>query len=287
MRKKFLFLLSALFIANMSLVQPSFANEKTFSLDLGDFKFYLLSDGNRQGRTDIIVNATNADKDKYIKDGYFSAVNAFLLVTEKHKILIDTGYGTEVFNNLKEIGINPEQIDTVLITHLHGDHVSGLLIGDKAAFPNADVYVSKKEFDYWMDKPISDKLKPYTQRLKTFEPSSLEQGGLKILPSIFAVAAYGHTPGHTMFLIKSKKEKLLVWGDLTHVTPLQIPMPEIFVTYDINSKEAVATRQKVFDYVVQNDILIAGQHIKIPAIGKMSKDNATGRYIMSMENSKK
>ena len=254
-------------------------NQLTTVLHDGGIKLNLLSDGNPPGSTKIIVNATEKDYENYMpKREFIAAINAFLVTTADKTILIDTGYGKEIFENLKYLGVKPEEIDIVLLTHMHGDHINGLLLDDKVAFPNAEIYVAKKEFEYWQDKPAVNMLKPYTNKIKFVEPGELENGGNQILPGIFAIAAYGHTPGHTMYLFKDGKEEFLLWGDITHVTPMQIPAPGVFVTYDIDPQQAVATRQKVIDFLAKQDIPVAGAHINYPGMLYIKTDGDSYKY---------
>ncbi len=92
-----------------------------------------------------------------------------------------------------------------------------------------------------------------------------------LLPGIYAIATYGHTPGHTSFLLESGKEKLLIWGDLAHAMAVQMPHPEISVTYDFDPRQAADIRKKMLEYVSKNNIPIAGMHIAYPAVGKISE----------------
>ena len=101
----------------------------------------------------------------------------------------------------------------------------------------------------------------------------LESGGAEsIMRGIYAVEAYGHTPGHTMFLLNSGGERLLIWGDLTHAMAVQIPRPAVTVTFDVDTAAAAATREKVLKFVSENEIPVAGMHIAYPGIGDIVLD---------------
>ena len=274
-----LVVLISLFAVNVAFANKQDPSGNTFSVQVGKIKLCLLSEGTSTVENKITVNASKDDLAEYLPNGKFnSAINAFLLITPNKKILIDTGFGRELFKNLEHFGVKPEEIDIVLLTHMHGDHISGLLRDGKIAFPNADIYVAQKEINYWQGKDAADKLKPYGDKVKTFEPLELEQGGLKLMPGISAIAAYGHTPGHTMFMVESGKQKALLWGDIVHVTPVQIPVPDVFVVYDVDSDEAVKTRKKILAYLAGKDIIVAAAHIESPGMGKIIKDELTGKY---------
>jgi glyoxylase-like metal-dependent hydrolase (beta-lactamase superfamily II) len=166
------------------------------------------------------------------------SINAFLVNTGTKLILIDSGAGTlygsccgHLIDNLRAAGYQPEQIDEVLLTHLHADHVGGIVPKGIAAFPNAIIRSSKIDADYWLNdanenaardflRPMfeGDKasLKPYIT-VGRYQPFDGEQ---EIVPGIRAIPAPGHTPGHTSYEVQSRGQKLLVWGDIVHVAPI-------------------------------------------------------------------
>lgn len=248
-----------------------------FTYKVGAFEVSLLSEGQQKGRKDILIGASSEILQKYAPDGTFpNAVNTFLVRTPKQLILIDTGFGTKLFDNMKSLGVNPEQIDVVLITHMHGDHIGGMLREGKAAFPKAKVYIARKEYDYWMGDGVKNDnarkvVAAYKDQLQLFQPDELAAKANELISGIQGIAAYGHTPGHTVFLVRSEGSALLIWADLTHAMAVQMPHPEIAVTYDVNPQEATKSRKQVLEYVSENKIPIAGMHIAFPGIGKVSK----------------
>jgi glyoxylase-like metal-dependent hydrolase (beta-lactamase superfamily II) len=251
-----------------------------FSVQVGDYAVYLLSEGQQKGNTGILIGATPEMIAQAIPDGAFpNAVNAFLIRTPEKNILVDTGFGRLLFNHLDSLGLNADKITDILLTHLHGDHIGGLLKAGKILFPNAKIYVSQLEYDYWIksnNQQAANVLNAYKNRLILFSPDELGNIQTELLPGIFPIATYGHTPGHTSFLVQSKNEKLLVWGDLSHAMAIQMPYPQVAVTYDVYPEDAVRTREAVLKYVSDNRIPIAGMHIAYPGIGTVTSASEGG-----------
>ena len=212
-----------------------------------------------------------------------AGVTVFLIQDGRKNILVDTGYGLDsperksaLPNLLQRLGLTVDAIDAVLLTHMHGDHIGGLVRDGKPVFPNADVLVGKVELTYWTaDKTLQERernakmardvVKAYGDKLKLFE------FGETIVPGIVALAGIGHTPGHTLLMLSSGDAKILFWGDLVHGAALQFPMPEVCANFDMNKEEAVEIRRKIFASVAAEKILVAGAHLPFPAIGRVTK----------------
>jgi glyoxylase-like metal-dependent hydrolase (beta-lactamase superfamily II) len=254
-----------------------------FSFQTGDYRICLLSEGQQEGGTGILVGATPEMVAQAIPSGKFpNAVNAFLIRTPERNILVDAGFGRLLFNHLDSLGVDPAAISDILLTHMHGDHIGGLLKEGAACFPEAKLYVSRAEYDYWMgsNNPQAIKvLAAYKDRLVLFSPNDLTQVKAALLPGIFPIATYGHTPGHVSFLVQSGDDKLLIWGDLAHAMAIQMPYPEVAVSYDVNPADAVRSRQAILKYVSENKIPIAGMHIAYPGMGTVM--SAQGGYVFA------
>lgn len=247
------------------------------SVKVGEMTLTLLAEGEAERDGSLFVNASDDVLKRYVPQGTFAmGINAFLVRTPDRTVLVDTGLGRKLSDNLKALGVSAEQVDTVLLTHMHGDHTGGLLRDGKPVFPNARVYVAAKEYDYWMNgvsenqKKAAEPVSAYGQSVQPFEPGDLETAGVELLPGIRAVAAFGHTPGHSLFMIDSKDQKLLIWGDIAHAMAVQIPAPAVSVTYDVDPERAALTRKAVLEYVAKNRIPVAGAHIPGAGIGTVS-----------------
>jgi glyoxylase-like metal-dependent hydrolase (beta-lactamase superfamily II) len=260
---------------------PAFPQENNlFAYQVGAFEVRLLVETRSEGRASILIGADDALIRRYIPTGsYQSAVNTFLVRGGGLTVLVDTGFGTTLFENLKALGVSPESVDAVLITHMHGDHTGGLQRDGKPLFPRARVYIAQQERDFWAKTNGAAPLRAYGSRVETFLPGEPGSPVAELLPGITPIAAFGHTPGHTLFLVASEGQRLLIWADLMHAMDIQFPAPEVAVTYDTDPQAAVASRKRVLEYVVQNRIPIAGMHLPYPAIGDVqAREGVPGGY---------
>ena len=172
---------------------------------------------------------------------------------------------------LEENGIKKSDVKIILLTHLHPDHFGGLVDAEgRAVYPNAEVYVSRIEYNYWVNeiknKNVIEAMNLYEKKLKFFEFND------EIFDGIKALDASGHTPGHTVFDIKADGEELLIAGDIVHFMQIQLPVPDISVKYDVDPDKARESRKKILDYAAEKNIKIAGMHIQAPGIIKIKKN---------------
>lgn len=242
----------------------------THETKVGDITLTALSESQSDGKIDKLLNFSDADKAKLAPDGTYKAgLNAFLVQSNGKNVLVDTGFGTNLFDNLASLNVKPENVDTILLTHMHPDHIGGLLKDGKVTFPDSRIYVSQKEYEYWKDnekvKPILD---AYRDQITRFVPEEI--GSDKdLLPGIDAWQAYGHTPGHTVYFLHSKNSSLLIIADLTHAVYIQAAVPDVAITYDVDPQMAVKSRKAIFDYVSAHKIPVAGMHVPFPGSGKL------------------
>ncbi|MDR2199747.1 MAG: MBL fold metallo-hydrolase [Deltaproteobacteria bacterium] len=214
-----------------------------------------------------------------VKDGAFpSWINAFLVKRGGELFLIDTGTGNPdgVLRRLKEAGFAPEDVDYILLTHFHGDHVGGLALPDGTpVFPKAKIYSALEENDYFLpaqgEAPaggaaLPSLFKPY----KEAGSFNVFKQGDEILPGVVTMPIFGHTPGHTGFLFQSSKGPFLFWGDVVHVYLVQFPHPETTISYDVDRPGAAASRKALFAKLVKDEIPVAGAHLPFPGVGVVS-----------------
>ncbi|MDR3251950.1 MAG: MBL fold metallo-hydrolase [Tannerella sp.] len=288
MTKQILFMLLTSILSTPALTAQE-AAAVPITYNVGTFGVTTLTDAQNQMNAGVLIGATDEMLSRYLKDGKANgAINAFLVETSDRTILVDAGLGNKLVDNLKTYGKTPDDIDVILLTHLHGDHIGGLLRDGKKVFTKAEVYVSQAEYNYWTNETILkglpenkrggfaravEAMKAYKDKLHFFVPT---EAGKQLLPGISAVEAYGHTPGHTAFLLESDGSQLLIWGDVTHLTPIQIPCPQLAVTYDVDPTVAIASRKRILQFVASKKIRVAGMHIEYPGIGDIKGDADKG-----------
>ncbi|MDR3341773.1 MAG: MBL fold metallo-hydrolase [Treponema sp.] len=258
------------------------ADDMVFAHKVGGFDVYMLVENRGQGRSSILLGADDAQLKRYVPDGtYQSETNTFLIRTPDRIILVDTGFGSTLFESMGTLGIKADQIDVVLLTHMHGDHIGGLQKNGTALFPKAQVYLAQQERDYWTKTNVNQAavaaLAPYGSRVHTFLPGDLGASG-ELLPGITAIAAFGHTPGHTLYLVASQGKKLLIWGDLMHAQGIQFPVPQVSVTYDTDPSAAAAVRTRILEYVAGNGVPIGGMHLTYPGVGMVTAEREGYRF---------
>jgi glyoxylase-like metal-dependent hydrolase (beta-lactamase superfamily II) len=258
------------------------AEDRIFSYRVGQFEVYMLVETQGPGNPSILLNPDRAALDAYIPGGAFaSAVNTFLVKTAHQIVVVDTGFGGAIFSSMKTLGIDPAQVDAVLITHLHGDHINGLQKDGTALFPKARVYLAQQEKDHWVkpDTPAEAALAPYGSRVETFLPAEVGAVTADLLPGIKAIATFGHTPGHTSCLVESGGEQLIIWGDLMHVQLIQFPLPDQSVSFDTDPAAAAASRRQILAYAAHNNAAIGGMHLTYPAIGRVAPEGTGYRFM--------
>jgi glyoxylase-like metal-dependent hydrolase (beta-lactamase superfamily II) len=279
--RKFIFLFITMVLCVTSgRVSAQKTNALTYRV--GDCEIVLLSEGQQKGNPSVLIGASPEILQKTIPDGsYPTATNAFLIKTPGKNYLIDTGFGRHLWENIKLAGINADQIHTVIITHMHGDHIGGLLADGEKAFPQSQLILSEAEYAYWTSDEEMNKLpknhrgnflsaqgvvKAYTGQLQLIKPEKLNE---KSNDGIHIIEAYGHTPGHVACLLKSGNEQLLIWADLIHVPAVQLLYPQISVIYDVNPKQAAETRKEFLKYAAKHQVPVAGMHLPYPSMGKV------------------
>lgn len=273
-----------------------------FRMKVGDFEVTALSDGTADLPMDKLLTNTTPDKvqkalaEHFLKAPVETSVNAFVVNTGTKLVMIDSGSGSlfgptlgKVVTSLRAAGYRPEQIDEIYVTHMHADHVGGLTAKDRPVFPNATIRAGKAEGEFWLTQANMDKapdamkdffkgamasMKPYAKKYKPIEGDNVE-----LLPGIHALAAPGHTPGHTIYEIESKGEKMVFCGDLMHVAAVQFADPSVTIQFDSDSKAAAPQRQKLYADATAKGYFVAFTHVSFPGIGHIRKEGAGYEWI--------
>jgi glyoxylase-like metal-dependent hydrolase (beta-lactamase superfamily II) len=264
-------------------------------ISLGDFEVTALSDGVIELPAEkLLLNTSKKHVREVLTKQYLEApvttsVNTYLINTGEKLVLVDTGTGGrmgpttgKLIENLKASGYQPGDVDEIYITHMHGDHVGGLMSDGKMAFPNAVVRAGKADAEHWLSEdnlkaaPEDQKryykaprmaIKPYQEagQFKTFA------GEQELVPGVTAVPANGHTPGHSFYRIESGDKTLMLWGDVIHVAPVQFPEPKIAIQFDSDSDKAVKVRLKEFEQASKRGYLAGSAHLSFPGFGRLRK----------------
>lgn len=272
------------------------------SQPVGDFTITAVSDGYLHASFDFLANIDPAEASRMqenagITDHTSIHINCYLVRGGGRTILIDAGaggfkqWGGRLTANLLLAGIHPSEIDAILLTHAHPDHVGGVMnaSGD-AVFPNAELVAHHREVAFWQDDGNLSRAPErargnflvarqafdgYRDRLRTFDAG-------EVLPGMTAVPLPGHTAGHTGYRLESGGQNLLVWGDIVHFPEIQIPRPDVSIAFDQDAHLAAETRTRLLDIASSENLLIAGMHLGESAFGHIAR-TANGTYAVSYE----
>jgi glyoxylase-like metal-dependent hydrolase (beta-lactamase superfamily II) len=266
-----------------------------FRLKVGDLEVTALFDGpavadphwlHGERTVDGVLKALQTDP--HMMD---AADTGFVVNTGKQLVLVDAGSGTwygggafgHLAANLRSAGYTPEEVDLVLVTHLHADHIGGLTTQDgQIVFPNAEVYVAKPESDFWLSPETAAKapkdVQPFFQAAQGVAAPYIKagkwhtfSGSVPIVDGMQVVPLHGHTPGHTGYEFSSKGQKILFWGDTIHAQRVQLQHPDVTVAFDIAPAAAAATRNQLLSDLAREDVVIAGPHMLFPGLGRLHK----------------
>ncbi len=270
---------------------------------VGDFEVTVVADGVARFKLPptFVANVDTADVKKALAANFYDTeifnnnYTPIVVNTGKNLVVIDTGTGEGAFNqskgsngqfltNLTAAGIDPKQVDTVIISHFHGDHVNGLLRADSSlAFPNAAIRVPAQEHKYWMDdgemsKQTSERMTGlFKNNRRIFTNPEVAkrvqpyEGGKEIVSGITGVATNGHSMGHHSQIVSSGNKSVFVQGDVTHVPYLFARNPGWHLMFDQDPQMAEATRRKVYDMLSADKMMVQAFHYPFPSAAYIEK----------------
>ena len=254
---------------------------------IGDIEVTALSDGVLAAPLDVVLGMDRAEVERLAGrqpgEPEPIAVNAFLLKLAGKWALVDTGSGNtmgptlgKLPDNLRALGVAPDEIGTIFLTHLHPDHSNGLVDdAGRALYPNAEVVLHEHEAQFWLDRDAAtgatERIRrniakaavttaPYRERMRTVRDG---EGA----PGVSAVLLAGHTPGHTGWLVAAGGQSVLIWGDLVHLASIQVARPDTGLVYDVDPQTACQTRRRMFDRIAADKLAVAGAHLDFPGFG--------------------
>jgi glyoxylase-like metal-dependent hydrolase (beta-lactamase superfamily II) len=261
----------------------------------GDIEVICVNDGILSGDIDAVVGVSIEQVRTLFDESFFSsevrcASNNYIIRSQGRTAIVDTGAGSFLYDtsgkllqNAAAAGILPGDIDTILFTHIHPDHISGLMDANgKKVFPHTAVKMHAAEFMFWLSKdPPSQNIAhvkheaahvirfmtPYLDQIELFEEG-------EVFPGVNAVALPGHTPGHTGYLIRSQGEELLIWGDIIHWPVVQFALPNAAMSYDVDPVQATMTRWDILNKVASSGLLVAGMHLYFPGLTRVRRQGA-------------
>ena len=260
---------------------------------IGDILVTALCDGYLDADPSVLRSIAPDRVEAVLREGFRPfppriAVNAFLVQAKGRTALIETGSGDtmgptlgHLIANLRAAGTVPEQVEAVLLTHMHPDHSNGLRAPEGGrVFPNAELVFHEAEWRHWQDDAAMEAA-PERKRVRYFQAArhQLEPyrnqlrpiTGGEVFPGVTALPIPGHTPGHTAFLIADGRDSLLVWGDTVHIPEIQTRHPEVTLDFDTDPDAAAATRRRVFDQVATDRMLVGGMHVHFPGLAHLAR----------------
>ncbi len=260
---------------------------------VGDIVVTAISDGFLDGTLEVLRNISEQEAQQILAENFRpvrrTAVNAFLIHSAGRLALVETGSGNyllptagKLLANIAAAGVDPRDIEAVLLTHMHPDHSAGLtdMATGKRNFPNAELVVHENEPKHWFDdgkmargserekklyfQAAREQTLPYKERWRTFTHG-------EVFPGVTAIPRTGHTPGHTTFLVSSGREQLLIWGDTVHVPEVQTARPEVCIEFDTDKDAAAVARRRVFDMAASDRLLVTGMHLHFPGFAHLAR----------------
>ncbi len=275
---------------------------RTNSFKIGSFGVTVISDGIRVAEKPHETFGTNQSPEAVadlLKANFLPTekfVNGFsptLIDTGTDIVLFDTGMGEggreagagHLLEGLKAAGYTPDQVSVVVLTHMHGDHINGLMEGGAPAFKNARYVAGQVEYDFWKDEarvgtPAENGHKGVLKNVVPLaEKMTFIGDGAEVVPGITGMAAFGHSPGHMVFKVESEGKGLVLTADTANHFVLSLQRPDWEVKFDMDKAKAAAARKTVFDMIATDRLPFVGYHMPFPAVGFIEKHEQGYRFV--------
>ncbi|WP_058323386.1 MBL fold metallo-hydrolase [Sinorhizobium sp. GL28] len=274
-----------------------------YRLPLGSLEVTALSDGTLELPLSKLYTHTTEEHARTVLAASFQAepatvsVNAFLINTGERLVLIDAGTGSylgpslgKLLSSLGAAGYQADQVDEIILTHVHTDHSGGLSRDGKCIFPKAVLHINRLEYEFWLetkeqDRPANVPSVQFKQARETVDPY-INKGRLKVFEpngQVFAgfgsILRPGHTPGHSSIVVGDSGKKIVFWGDITHGEIMQFDEPGVAIEFDVEQQGAIEARAAAFEDAARERYLVAGAHISFPGIGHIRRDDTNYDWV--------
>lgn len=262
-----------------------------YTFNLGDMSVTTLLDGSakRDGPKDIFGgNASDEDFAKVSAENFIPAdktqfyFTPTLIDTGAELVLFDTGLGQGgIAKALAEAGVSPDAIDVVVLTHMHPDHIGGLMTDGTPTFANARYVTGAQEYNFWSKMEAGNRVGDLVAKNVTplAEKMTFIEDGASVAPGVTAMAAFGHTPGHMTYMLESGGRQLVLTADLANHYVWSFAHPEWIVSFDSNKETATASRRRVLGMLAADKIPMIGYHMPFPAAGFVETRGEGFRYV--------
>nr|WP_062748689.1 MBL fold metallo-hydrolase [Erwinia persicina] len=295
--------LSASALAGPEYVPPDTQAPGFYRMTLGKLRITAVSDGTVTIPLDKLLTHISPQqlRDRMASDAMTpqaeTSINAYVIDNGQQRVLVDAGAGDLFGHNgghlleiLAAAGYPAESLNAVLLTHIHADHSGGVSRSGKLAFPNARIYVEKKDADFWLTpdnvkKVAASQAHTFAESERTLRPV-IDAGRLStfsapatVFADIRAIPAPGHTPGSVLYRVESEGQTLVLWGDIIHAKSVQMPDPHVAIHFDVDQKKAVQTREAVLAQMAQEGNWVAAAHIAFPGLGHVKRDGSGYRWV--------
>ncbi|WP_043618683.1 MBL fold metallo-hydrolase [Ensifer sp. ZNC0028] len=280
------------------------ANAGYYRFRFGKFEVTALSDGTVSlPMTKIYQNEPEAELQRRLEANFLGkephlSINAYLVNDGERLVLIDAGSGAllgaaagKLVQHLTASGYRADQVDAVILTHVHADHSGGLIVDGKPQFPNAEIHLADREYRYWIEREgvtaLTEAQKTDFQRAHDALAPYIAVGKVKrfadngaVLPNLGSALRAGHTPGHSAIVLTADDgQRLVFWGDVIHGDYIQFDTPDVFVSFDVDGTAAAATRAVALADAADGRYLVAGAHLPFPGVGHVAREETLYRFV--------